>query len=125
MSIEKKIEDLIDALDRNTAALGAKPVAKAVAPKSDKKPAKSEDQVVAEAVAKAAAVAEAADETPSIRPEAVKGAVDGMLKANRRDDAIALLASFNGAKSASDITKQGQEVMAEFIAKAEEILLGA
>ena len=113
MTIEKKIEDLIDALDRNTAALASSAAGCAVAakPKEESKPAKTEEKVVEEAT--------------SIKPEAVKGAVDGMLKANRRDDAIELLASFSGAKSASDITKQGQEVMAAFIAKAEEILLGA
>lgn len=111
--IETKIDELIAALDRNTAAqasCAAKPA------KESKKaaaavPAKTEEKVV--------------EEASGIRPEAVKGAVDGMLKANRRDEAIALLASFNGAKSASDITKQGQEVMAAFIEKAEEILLGA
>lgn len=109
--IESKIDELIAALDRNTAALAGSAKPKADKPKKEAAPAKTEEKVVAEAT--------------GIKPEAVKGAVDGMLKANRRDDAIELLASFNGAKSASDITKQGQEVMAAFIEKAEEILLGA
>lgn len=110
--IESKIDELIAALDRNTAAqAGCAKQPKAEKQKKEAAPAKTEEKVVAEAT--------------GIKPEAVKGAVDGMLKANRRDDAIELLASFNGAKSASDITKQGQEVMAAFIEKAEEILLGA
>ena len=113
MSIETKIDELIAALDRNTAAqAGCAKQPKAEKPKKEAAPAKTEEKVVEEAAS-------------TIKPEAVKGAVDGMLKANRRDDAIELLASFSGAKSASDITKQGQEVMAAFIAKAEEILLGA
>lgn len=121
MSIETKIDELIAALDRNTAAqAGCAKQPKAEKPKKPDKGQEgwvpSRDRLTEEKVV---------EEATSIKPEAVKGAVDGMLKANRRDDAIELLASFSGAKSASDITKQGQEVMAAFIAKAEEILLGA
>jgi alpha-galactosidase/6-phospho-beta-glucosidase family protein len=139
MTIETKIDDLIAALDRNTAALaGAKTAGNSfttgmnspsqqltppAAVKATKKPAKSEEQVVAESVAKREAQEIAADEGPTLAQ--VKKAVDSLLKANKRDAAIKLLASFGSAKSATGIVEQGAEVMAQFIAKADDILLGA
>ena len=116
--IETKIDELIAALTANTAALTKTApttvvAGKAASPKVVKKlPAKTEEQVVAEA-------------TSTATPEAVKAAVDSMLKANKRDEAIALLASFDGAKSASAISEQGADVMAQFIEQANEILLAA
>jgi hypothetical protein len=120
--IEKKIEDLIDALDRNTAALmGAKTTTAA------KKPAKSEEQVIAEAAAKAAAqeAAEVSAAEGATTPEAVKAALDSLLKANKRKEAIALLGSFEKATNVTGIVAQGGEVMAAFVEKANEILLAA
>lgn len=116
MSIEDKIDALIAAIDKNTAALtstaskaaAAKPVVKAA------KPAKTEEQVVTEFATK-----------NEVTPEQVKAALDKLLKANKRDAAIALLKSFEGAASVSGITEQGQEAMVSFIDQANEILLSA
>ena len=48
--------------------------------------------------------------------------VNELLKANKRDEAVALLASFDGAASATGIVVQGDEVIQAFLAGAEEIL---
>lgn len=92
-----------------------------------KKPVKTEEQLVAEAAAAAAAAESAADADADggISPDAVKAKVDELLKANKRNETIALLFSFDGAKAASGINAQGQEVMAAFIEQADEILLSA
>jgi hypothetical protein len=128
--IEKKIEDLIDAIDRNTAALlgvgkGEKLIA--AKPVAAKKPVKSEEQVVAEIAAKSA-VQEAettATEESGVTLESVKAALDSLLKANKRKEAIALLASFEKATNVTSIVAQGAEVMAAFIQEANGILLTA
>jgi len=116
MSIEKKIEDLIDALDRNTAAItGAVPpqtTAEPKAPKAVKVKAEPKPEPKPEPVAE------------SLEPK-VEKAIESMLKANKRKEAIALLASFNGAKSKTSIIEQGEEVMQKFLDGAEEILLGS
>lgn len=117
MSIEDKIDALIAAIDKNTAALtGAAPKAAATKPAVVKaaKPAKTEERVVTEFAAKNEAT-----------PEQVKAALDKLLKANKRDAAIALLKSFEGAANVSGITEQGQEAMVSFIDQANEILLSA
>jgi hypothetical protein len=113
--IEKKIEDLIDAIDRNTAALlGSNKAAPAA--KAPKKAA--ETKAVVEEVA-------AVEESPSVAPEAVKAALDSLLKANKRKEAIALLATFEKATNVTAIVAQGGDVMAAFIEQANEILLSA
>jgi outer membrane biosynthesis protein TonB len=114
MSLEQKIDELIDALHKNTVALiGAVPPAsepkapKAAKPKTEPKP-EPKPEPVAE----------------SLEPK-VEKAIESMLKANKRKEAIALLASFNGAKSKTSIIEQGEEVMQKFLDGAEEILLGS
>lgn len=116
--IETKIEDLIASIDKNTAALialAAGPIsnpAPAKQPKQPKEPKadpKPEPEVKAE---------------PSLEPQ-VEKAIESMLKANKRKEAITLLASFNGAKSKTGIIEQGAEVMAAFLEGAESVLLGA
>ena len=107
--------------------------AKPAAPKFVKlaKPAKSEEEVVQEFVAKAAAKAAAEDaaEVAAVEgtatPERVEAVIGDMLKANKRKEAIGLLASFNGAKSKTGIIEQGADVMAAFVEQAEAILLGS
>ena len=139
MSIEKQITDLIASLDKNTAALiilanapiaTAKPVA--AAPKTVKavKPAKSEEELVQEFVAKEAAKAAAEDAADAAvegtaTAEQVEAAIGNMLKANKRKEAINLLASFNGAKTKTGIIEQGADVMTAFVEQAEAILLGS
>ena len=125
MSIEKKIEDLIDAIEKNTAALlGAKPAtsaapATAVAtkaaakPKPNGAPAKTEEQLVAEATK---------TESPSLTVDDVKKAVDKLLKANKRQDAIDLMADFEGAKNATEIAKLGEEAIESFVKQANDLL---
>jgi hypothetical protein len=72
--------------------------------------------------AKVEAPVEAAAPSDADRVESLIG---DMLKANKRKEAIALLASFEGAKTKSGIIEQGPEVMTAFIEGAEAILLGA
>jgi len=115
--IEKKIEDLIDAIDRNTAALLGSAV----------KTEKASKKTVVKVVEETKAVEE---ESPSVAPEAVspeavKAALDSLLKANKRKEAIALLATFEKATNVTAIVAQGGDVMAAFIEQANEILLAA
>ena len=114
--IEKKIEDLIDAIDRNTAALLGS------AGKTDKQPEKAPRKTAVKAVEETKAVEE---ESPSVAPEAVKAALDSLLKANKRKEAKALLATFDSATNVTAIVAQGADVMAAFIEQANEILLSA
>jgi hypothetical protein len=50
--------------------------------------------------------------------------VNELLKANKRAEAVALLETFDGAKSASGILKQGPDVIKAFLDDADEILAG-
>ena len=97
------------------AATPAKPAAKAAT-----KPAKSEEQIVAEAVAKGAAEAEAAADAAPTKEDVGK-AIQSMLQANKRAEAVALLKEYN-ASSASGVPPGSY---AEFIDKVQGILLGA
>jgi hypothetical protein len=108
--IETKIDELIAALDRNTAALGAKQAKTVIATKaSSPKVVEKDPETVA----------------PSLGVDDVKKAVDKLLKANKRKEAIAAMDFFANAKNATDIAAQGEEVIKQFIDKADEILLGA
>jgi len=51
--------------------------------------------------------------------------VNELLKANLRDQAVDLLASFEGATSATGIVKQGQEVVDAFMEQADALLTAA
>jgi hypothetical protein len=124
LSIEKKIEDLIDAIEKNTAALlGAKPAAstapaavaatKTASSKPKGAPAKTEEQLVAEATK---------TESPSLTVDDVKKAVDKLLKANKRQDAIDLMADFEGAKNATEVAKLGEEAIESFVKQANDLL---
>ena len=95
--------------------------AKVVAPKPAKAaaaPAVSEEELVAKAIAEGAAKAEADGE---VTKEDVGKAIAEMLGANKRAEAVALLKSFN-ASSASGVPPGRY---AEFVEKAQGILLGA
>lgn len=127
MSIEKKIEDLIAAIEMNTKAhLAAAPLPtaptvspEAAAPKPAKVKAsqKSEEELAAAAKARVAAT-EAKAAAPT---QTVASVIEAMLKANKRKEAIALLGEF-GAKSASGISEENADA---FIEKANGILLAA
>lgn len=95
---------------------GAAPVVEAPAPKAAKPP--KQPKVEAPPVVEEAAAAP----DVSARVEEVIGA---MLKANKRKEALGLLASFNDSKNKTEIVAQGAEVMAQFVEQAEAILLGA
>jgi hypothetical protein len=72
--------------------------------------------------AKTASVSKA---TPEVDPDAKKmvgDKVNEMLKANKRDEAVALLASFADATSATGIVKQGDDVISAFMEGADAIL---
>ena len=65
---------------------------------------------------------------PEINPDAKKmvgDKVNELLRANKREEAVALLASFEGAQSATGIVSQGEEVVQAFMAQADEILSAA
>jgi hypothetical protein len=70
-----------------------------------------------------AAAPKAAD--PAEMKKAVGDKVNALLKASKRDEAISLLGSFNGAKSASGIVDQGEAIVKKFIAGADKILAAA
>lgn len=88
-------------------------------------PAKTDKPAKAAKPAKVEKVPELEVEATDIDPKEVKARVDALLKANKRTETIALLNSFKGAKSASGITEQGQDVMSAFIAQADELLMSA
>ena len=112
--IEQKIDDLIASIDKNTAALEAlrkdgtekvKPVKTAVAEKA--KPVKTAEPVV--------------EEPTGPTKDEVSKAVENLLKANKRTEAIALMEKF-GAKSVSTVKESDY---AAFLEAADEILLAA
>jgi uncharacterized protein (DUF2267 family) len=123
--IEDKIDALIAALDRLTTVIigegvmSATAVAPAVVapakPKADKPkkaPAKSEEEIVKE-------VAQAAEAEVTVTKDQVSAAVQEMLKANKRQEAIDLLASFK-AKSVSGLAEADY---AAFVDGANEVLM--
>jgi hypothetical protein len=127
MSIEKTLQDIVDALKANTTALQAL-AGKGEPPATQEvKTPPVSAKVKAQAKAVAAPKVEAPVEEVASGPNAadVEAKIDAMLKANKRKAAIDLLASFNGAKSKTGIIEQGAEVMAAFVEGADEILLSA
>lgn len=129
LALAERFNSFLTAIEGTQAAAS---IAKPAAPKAVKatKPAKSEEEVVQEFVSKAAAKAAAEDaaEVAAVEgtatAEQVEAAIGNMLKANKRKEAINLLASFNGAKTKTGIIEQGADVMTAFVEQAEAILLG-
>jgi hypothetical protein len=131
MSLESKIDELIAALDRNTAAKGATSTvvreapAAAEAPRKGpgRPPKKTEEQVAAELMARVKATEEAAEAQEEVagptKADAAK-ALQELIAANR-DEAVKLLAKHN-AKSLGGVSP---DKYGEFIAEANEILLSA
>jgi len=105
-------------------ATAPKPAA-AAKPAKPAAPAKTEEQLVAEFAAEEAAKQAAADAaeatTAAVTVEVVGDAIQAMLSANKRKEAINLLAKF-GAKSASSVAEEDR---AAFVTEAEAILLAA
>ena len=80
---------------------------------------------VAKPAAKPVETKPAAPKKDEVDPDAKKmvgDKVNEMLKANKRDEAVALLASFADATSATGIVKQGDEVIQAFMEGADAIL---
>lgn len=124
--IETKIQELIEAIDANTLALqllAGKPVETDEKPAKAAKPAKA-TVISAKEANKIQEKVLASATPPAVTDADVSKAIESLLKANKRAEAIELLKK-HGAKSASAINSQGPEVQAAFIAGAEEILLGA
>lgn len=111
MTIEASLERIANALE-SLAATQQTTAAPVKEPKADK-PAKTP---------KVEPAKKPAEPDPK---ELVGKAIENLLKANKRTEAVDLLATFNGAKSASGVLEQGAEAVAKFLAGAEEILLGA
>ena len=102
------------------ASAPAKAPAQPAATKTATAPAK-----VAKTAAKPAETKPAAPKKDEVDPDAKKmvgDKVNEMLKANKRDEAVALLASFADATSATGIVKQGDEVIQAFMEGADAIL---
>ena len=98
----------------------AKVPAQPAATKTATAPAK-----VAKPAAKPVETKPAASKKDEVDPDAKKmvgDKVNEMLKANKRDEAVALLASFADATSATGIVKQGDEVIQAFMEGADAIL---
>jgi hypothetical protein len=120
--IEDKIDALIAAMNNLTAVIvggSEKAPAPAVVtpakPKADKPkkaPAKSEEEIVKE-------VAQAAEAEVIVTKDQVSAAVQDMLKVNKRQEAIDLLASFK-AKSVSGLAEADY---AAFVDGANEVLM--
>lgn len=104
---------------RLAAAASAKPPAAKPAAAVAKKPSKTEDQLAKEAIDKAAAEAEAETEGPT--KEAIGQAVEDLLKANLRTQAVALLKK-HGAKSVSEVPEESYQ---DFIDEANTLLMSA
>jgi len=96
------------------------PVKPAKSPKQSK-PAKSEEQLVAEAAERIAKTEAEAEVSTSATKEAVGKAVEAMLKANKRKEAVALLAKL-GATSVSSLAESNY---AAFIEEADAVLMSA
>jgi hypothetical protein len=93
----------------------------AVAPVKDAKPA-------AEKPAAKAAAKPSAPKKDEVDPDAKKmvgDKVNELLKANLREEVVALLASFGEATSATGIVKQGDEVIGAFMEQADALLTAA
>ena len=102
------------------ASAPAKAPAQPVATKTATVPAK-----IAKPAAKSAETKPAAPKKDEVDPDAKKmvgDKVNEMLKANKRDEAVALLASFGDATSATGIVKQGDDVISAFMEGADAIL---
>lgn len=123
--IEQKITDLIESIEKNTAALIALVGSTATGdkPAANRKAPKTEPQLTKEVVKRVEETEAAAVEGPT--KEQVAKAIENMLKANKRKEAIATLAKFGDAKSATGIVEQGEKVMAAFLEAAEAVLLGS
>ena len=70
----------------------------------------------------------AATKKAEVDPDAKKlvgDKVNELLRANKREEAVALLGSFDGAQSATGIVAQGDEVIQSFLTQADEILTAA
>jgi hypothetical protein len=102
-----------DFIEGNDKQPGVEPVKAAKVVKAEPKVAKAELKVVKE------------ETKPVVDYLKIVGdKVNELLKANKRTEAVALLATFDGAKSASSILKQGPDVIKAFLDGADEILAG-
>ena len=122
MSIEISLTQITGVLERIAVALesGAKPTAAAQPAKGKAEPKASKPAPEPAPPVDEAAEPEA-DETAETADNTVANVVSRLLKAQKRDEAVALLKKF-GATSVSGVKKTKE---AEFIAEGLEILLAA
>lgn len=112
--LEQKIEALTAAIEKLSATLAGASVSPVV-----DKPVKAEKPAKVAKAAEPKAEPKSEDSNQSVL---VEKAIESMLKANKRKEAIALLDKF-GAKSKTGIIEQGAEVMAAFLEGAQDVLL--
>jgi hypothetical protein len=94
-------------------------------PKAGKAEAKPKAAVAEKPATKPSVVAPKKDEINPELKKMVGDKVNELLKADLREQAIALLATYEGATSATGIVKQGQEVVESFMAGADALLENA
>ena len=131
------LKGVVEAAEAFAAFLGGAAAPKANAPKTTAAKAKpaapaSNGKVchlkLSTEKAKPVATKPAAPKKDEIDPDLKKmvgDKVNELLKADLRDQAIDLLASFEGATSATGIVKQGQEVVDAFMEQADALLTAA
>ena len=115
--IESKIDDLIKAINANTAALAALSGGKAESAPKAEKPARKAAPVVEQPKV------EETPEPTGPSKEQVAKAIEQCLKAGKKDELVALIKGF-GAGNATSLFAKGPEVAAQFIEAAEALLLG-
>ena len=117
----KQFEAYILGMAKSATPAAAKPAATTAAKPAAAKPAAAKP--AATTAAKPAATKKA-----EVDPDAKKlvgDKVNELLRANKREEAVALLGSFDGAQSATSIVAQGDEVIQSFLTQADEILSAA
>ena len=125
------LKGVVEAAEAFAAFLGGAAAPKASAGSPPAKLTKTESTVKAATTVAKAEKPVAAKPTPKkdeIDPDLKKmvgDKVNELLKADLRDQAVDLLASFEGATSATGIVKQGQEVVDAFMEQADALLTAA
>ena len=124
------LKGVVEAAEAFAAFLGGAAAPKATVEKTTTKPVSEKAKPVTQPVTEktkpvAAKPAAKKDEIDPDLKKMVGDKVNELLKADLRDQAVDLLASFEGATSATGIVKQGQEIVDAFMEQADALLTAA
>ena len=124
------LKGVVEAAEAFAAFLGGAAAPKVTVEKTTTKPVSEKAKPVTQPVTEKAkpVAAKPAAKKDEIDPDLKKmvgDKVNELLKADLRDQAVDLLASFEGATSATGIVKQGQEVVDAFMEQADALLTAA